>query len=451
MQQTVSLKESARKIFAEALEAVDAGRALKQAVSIEGNLLRVFESSFNLNRFERIVAVSIGKAGPALAQALSDLLGERLKAGVLAGPVSEVHLPRIWQRFAGGHPVPNYESFAAARAAIEMLTPENVASTLVIFLISGGGSAMFELPRQKSVSLIDLRDANHAFVTCGATIAEINVLRKQLSAVKGGSLSAIVPNAAKLTLIVSDTNDCDEESVASGPSLKPARNPVNGLEVNSILDRYSLREKLPAPVLDALEQEREQFRPAAPGSELAYLLLDNEAVTSAAAESARRRGFVVRKVPNLVEGPIEDGCRQLASQLFELRRSIGNSGQTVCLISGGEFSCPVRGDGKGGRNSEATLRCLLELQTATKHVPDHDLKFAVLNAGTDGIDGNSPAAGAVADENTLTRAANLGLDAHDYLARSDSYSFFQQLNDAIISGPTGTNVRDLRLLLARQT
>jgi glycerate 2-kinase len=133
MQQTVSLKETAREIFAEALEAVDAGRALKQAVSIEGNLLRVFESSFDLNRFERIVAVSIGKAGPALARALSDCLGERLKAGVLAGPVSEVQLPRIWQTFVGGHPVPNYESFAAARAAIDMLTPENVASTLVIF------------------------------------------------------------------------------------------------------------------------------------------------------------------------------------------------------------------------------------------------------------------------------------------------------------------------------
>jgi glycerate-2-kinase len=250
-------------------------------------------------------------------------------------------------------------------------------------------------------------------------------------------------------LIVSDTNDGDEDSVASGPSLSRAGNTANRSEINLILDRYKLREKLSASVLRVLEQEREPFPPVNPGNELAYLLLDNEAATSAATESARRRGFVVCTVPDLVEGPIVEGCRQLALQLFELFKSVGNTGQTVCLVSGGEFSCPVRGDGKGGRNSEATLRCLLELQALAKHFGDQGLNLAVLNAGTDGIDGNSPAAGSVGDETTLSRAAQFGLDAHDYLVRSDSYSFFRLVNGAIITGPTGTNVRDLRLLLAR--
>jgi glycerate 2-kinase len=449
MQQIVNLKETAREIFAEALGAVDAGRALKRAVRINGNLLRVFDSSFDLNHFQRVVSVSIGKAGPTLAHALSDILGGRLTAGVLAGPIAEPQLPAVWQTFAGGHPAPNEESFAAAQTAVEMLKREDASSTLVIFLISGGGSAMFELPRDQSISLKDLQATNQALVTCGATIAEINLLRKQLSAVKAGALGALVPNAAKVTLIVSDTNDGDEDSVASGPSLSPVGNTGNRSDISLILDRYKLREKLPASVLSALEKEREPFPPAAPGSELAYLLLDNEAVTSAAVEAAQRRGLVVRLVTNLVEGPIEVGCRRLVSQLLELHKSVGNSGQTVCLVSGGEFSCPVRGDGKGGRNSEATLRCLLELQAQVGDLGAPGLKIAVLNAGTDGIDGNSPAAGAVGDETTFARAAKLGLDLGDYLARSDSYSFFQQLSDAIITGPTGTNVRDLRLLLAR--
>jgi hydroxypyruvate reductase len=450
MQQIVNLKETAREIFAEALGAVDAGRALKRAVRIEGNLLRVFESSFDLNHFQRIVSVSIGKAGPTLAHALSDSLGGRLTAGVLAGPIAETQMPAVWQTFAGGHPAPNEESFAAAQTAVEMLKREDASSTLVIFLISGGGSAMFELPRDQIISLKDLQAANQALVTCGATIAEINLLRKQLSAVKGGALGALVPNAGKVTLIVSDTNDGDEDSVASGPSLSPVGNAAaRRSDISLILDRYKLRERLPASVVSALEKEHGPFPPAAPGSELAYLLLDNEGVTSAAVEAAQRRGLVVRSVPNLVEGPIDVGCRRLVSQLLELHKSVGTSGQTVCLVSGGEFSCPVGGDGKGGRNSEATLRCLLELQAQVGDLGAPGLKLAVLNAGTDGIDGNSPAAGAVGDETTFGRAAKLGLDARDYLVRSDSYSFFQQLNDAIITGPTGTNVRDLRLLLAR--
>src|SRR6266404_3096800 len=380
MQQIVNLKETAREIFAEALEAVDAGRALKRAVRIEGTVLRVFESSFDLNHFQRVVSVSIGKAGPTLAHALSESLGGRLTAGVLAGPIAETQLPAVWQTFAGGHPAPNEESFAAARTAVEMLKREDASSTLVIFLISGGGSAMFELLCDQSISLKDLQAANQALVTCGATIAEINLLRKQLSAVKGGALGALVPNAAKVTLIVSDTNDGDEDSVASGPSLSPVGNADTRADISSILDRYKLREKLPASVLSALEKEREPFPPAAAGSELAYVLLDIEAVTSAAVEAAQRRGLVVRSVPNLVEGPIEVGCRRLVSQLLELHKSVGTSGQTVCLVSGGEFSCPVRGDGKGGRNSEATLRCLLELQAQVGGLSAIGLKIAVLNA-----------------------------------------------------------------------
>ena len=354
-----------------------------------------------------------------MALGLDDVLGDKLTAGVIVS--TSLHHSMHSQSFIGGHPLPNEASLASARAAFELLDRANKERATVLFLISGGGSAMIEWPISDEISLDDLRSANQILVSCGASISEINSVRRAFSAVKGGGLARRAPHAQMFTLIVSDTNPSDEASVASGPTLNPPADAPNAIEV---IEHYHLDEVLPASIMKAVH--RAQRSPAITGS--SQVLLDNQKALDAAAQKARELGYECSTLDHIREQPIEEGCKLLLEHTRD-----------VCTISGGEFSCPVRGDGRGGRNLETTLRCAINLNTSSH--------FVVLSAGTDGIDGNSPAAGAIADETTLERARNLNLDAKQYLARSDSYTFFEQLNDLIVTGPTGTNVRDLRIVL----
>ena len=208
-----------------------------------------------------------------------------------------------------------------------------------------------------------------------------------------------------------------------------------------MIARYSLRSQLPDRILQALETEQISLENESTAVRNHFVLLDNFSALNAAAESARRRGFVAELAEDISDQPIEAGCARLVERLEALRHQ--HPARTVCLISGGEFSCPVRGDGLGGRNSETALRlgCSANLNLAKL---DH---FVALCAGTDGLDGNSPAAGAIVDNTTIERARAIGLDPENFLDRSDAYSFFVALGDVIVTGPTGTNVRDLRILL----
>lgn len=365
-----------------------------------------------------VFAVALGKAATSMALGLEDALGEKLTRGVISAPASAVRLSQKWEIFAGGHPLPNEESLAAAEAAFNLLRRANDVRGFVIFLVSGGGSAMMEWPVSPSISLAELRRANELLIGCGARINEINALRRAFSAIKGGGLTQHSPDARTVTLIVSDTNRDDEASVASGPTLSPADN----VDPFDVIERYRL--DLPKPILESLSK-------SVPGPNPPYrVLLGNWTALDAAHQKALELGFTSTIAGDVGEQPIQEGCDLLFARL--------RHENTDCLISGGEFSCPVRGDGRGGRNLETVLRLAMG---------GFEDRFVALSAGTDGIDGNSPAAGAVADETTITRARNLGLEPHDFLARSDSYSFFEKLNDLIVTGPTGTNVRDLRILI----
>lgn len=354
-----------------------------------------------------------------MALGLDDALGDKLSAGVIVS--SSLHHSTCWQSFIGGHPLPNESSLASARAAIALLDRANNEQGTVIFLISGGGSAMIEWPISDDISLDDLRSANQTLVSCGASISEINSVRRAFSAVKGGGLARRAPYARMFTLIVSDTNPGDEASVASGPTLNPRADTPNAIEV---VEHYHLETVLPNSIMKAVRAPHSQE----PITGSSQVLLDNQTALDAAAQKARELGYTCTTLNQINEQPIEEGCELLLKSIRD-----------GCTISGGEFSCPVRGDGRGGRNLETTLRCAINLNTSSHLV--------ILSAGTDGIDGNSTAAGAIADETTLQRARNLNLDPTQYLARSDSYTFFEQLNDLIITGPTGTNVRDLRIVL----
>jgi hydroxypyruvate reductase len=447
------LPGAAREIFDEALAAVDARRAVLDAVGFDGPTLRVGGARFGLRGAgSPVYSVALGKAAAAMASALDERLGHRLVGGVLSAPPSDLKLSERWRVYAGGHPLPNGESFEAARAAFELLRAADEAGALVVFLVSGGGSAMMELPRDPRLTLEDLREANRVLVTCGALIEEVNAVRRALSAVKGGGLAARAPRAAQTTLVVSDVAAGRAYDVASGPTLEA---PPDAAHVNEIVARYGLALKLPAPILQALEESGARGTAQAPtvARGTFQVLLDNESACEAAVGAARARGFAVEFARDIVEQHVEEGTTLLVSRLLSLyAREAAAGARGVCLISGGEFSCPVRGRGAGGRSAETALRVALEFE---KVLAGRDARSGVvpkrlvaLCAGTDGVDGNSPAAGALADETTVARARARGLDAWRHLDESDAYTLFNQTGDAVNTGPTGTNVRDVRLLLA---
>lgn len=449
MPNLTQLRLAARGIFDETMRALDAGAAVARAIRLDGSQLSICGTTVDIaNR--KVYSIGIGKAAFLMAYALEQVLGDSLTAGVISGPapqesseMSERKLNNRWREFEGGHPLPNENSLLAATAAFDLLQRANEERALIIFLISGGGSAMLEWPIANEITLGTLRAVNTALINCGASITEVNAVRRTFSAVKGGRLAARAPECDQLTLIVSDVPKGEERNVASGPTLIPTSDAPKALDV---IDRYHLRWKLPEAVLRAIESDSRS-----PESESEYLrkhfiLLDNQNALDAAAEAATRRGFNTEIAGEISDQPIEEGCRNLLSRLKTLRdrASTEQSSETRsgCLISGGEFACPVRGEGLGGRNLETALRL------GTNQSLSHSAEFVALCAGTDGIDGNSPAAGAIVDHTTCERAQAIGLHPSAFIDRSDAYSFFVALGDAIATGVTGTNVRDIRILLA---
>lgn len=461
MARALNLKEQARSIFSEALRAVDAGAAVRNAVKLtDSSRLTVVDEVYELTqRRPRVYAVALGKAAYPMALALDGVLGDKLIGGVVSGVLPEAsgggephdgrgNLSGRWSVFAGGHPLPNEVSLAAARSCFDLLRSANDKRALIVFLISGGGSAMVEAPRDDAITLADLRETNRVLVSCGATIAEVNTVRRAFSLVKGGGLAASAPRAEQITLIVSDTEPGDEASVASGPTIEMTSTISD--DVDSIIDRYKLSSRLPDSVLRLIREEPSPMVGRTPEVlRRHHVLLDNRSVVEAAAASANARGFAVEVAPDLTQQHVASGCAELMRRTTELRGRVSKD-RAVCLISGGEFACPVRGEGTGGRNAETALRMALMLDGTgydKRDEPDHP-RFIFLSAGTDGIDGNSPAAGAICDDATIARAQASGLSAQRYLDDSDAYTFFHLLGDAIITRPTGTNVRDLRIMIA---
>jgi glycerate 2-kinase len=448
LSRVLDIREAARGIFLDALGAADARRAVLAAVRTEGRGLRVFDEQFvPCGPRAKIYSVALGKAATAMASALEERLGDSLARGVLSAPKSDFKLSERWRVYEGGHPLPNSASVEAARAAFELLDEADASSAPVVFLVSGGGSAMMELPRDARVTLEELREANRVLVNCGASIDEVNAVRRALSAVKGGGLSLRAPRSAQLTLVVSDVRRGREQDVASGPTLAP---PGDAPDAREVVARYGLASKLPHSVNRLVEEHTATRMRAGEASRSRYVLLDNDGACDAAAESARGRGFAVEFAGDIGDQQIDEGAALLVSRLFKLYEREGASGRGVCLVSGGEFACPVRGAGSGGRSSETALRCAFEIEKALREQTGGPTprRVVALCAGTDGVDGNSPAAGAVACEATLRRARERGLDAAKSLEESDAYNFFERLGDAVHTGPTGTNVRDLRILLA---
>jgi glycerate 2-kinase len=436
------LKAAARRIFQQTLAAIDIHTAIARRLERDGSRIctgaggRV--SEIDLRDFREVVVIALGKASIAMAEGFQAVLAPDFKVeGILVSPTAPAHPWIGWKNFVGGHPLPTEESFAAGRAILERLARCDERS-LVVFLISGGGSSMVEAPLDAETGLEDFRALHSALVTCGAPIEEINVVRKHLSATKGGRLAAAAPRSMKLTFAVSDVPSGQESALASGPTLP---DPSTIADAERVVNERGLLAKLPVAVQNIFSQRRlvETPKENDPAFERAVfnVLLSEHDLVHRAHYCCEAQGIVCM-ADEMTDGwPLAKAADELLAQLAALQAE--HPGKRVAILSGGELSCPVTGDGIGGRNSAFVLTCVPKI--AGK-------KVVVLSAGTDGIDGNSPAAGAVADGESLARAELVDMIWEGHLERSDAYNFFAKLEDAIVTGPTGNNLRDLRVLIS---
>jgi glycerate 2-kinase len=429
------IRETARKIFLNALAEASIANGFARQVHCERGVLRVCEDLYDLQAYSRVVVISIGKAGHTMVEALAQQMGESALEGIVASSIEPSSQVRGVRYFRGGHPTPNAESIQAAKAILKLLDAQNAAS-LVIFMMSGGGSSIVEKAIDDEISLDDLIATYRVLVHSGAPIAEINAIRKHLSAVKGGRLARTAFPAQQVSLLVSDVPDNTPDALASGPTM-PDSTSVE--DCYRIAEKHGLLPQLPHSTRELFERHALEETPKSDDQAFHrsrwWPVLSNETAVEQARVAAESAGFAVHVDNSCDDWDYERAAEYLLKRLREMR----NESERVCLISGGEVTVKVTNGGVGGRNQQFALTC------ATKIAGEN---ITVLSAGTDGVDGNSPAAGAVVDGSTVERAQARGLDVRTSLEKFDAYPFFRALGETIETGPTGNNLRDLRILLA---
>ena len=428
------MKRLARHIFDHALREATISAAFERHVTCDRDVLRVCEDLYDLHSCSRVFVVSIGKAAHSMLAALHEQTGERFE-GIVASPVAPEFHVRGFRYFLGGHPFPNADSLRAGEAILKSLNALN-ESSLVIFLISGGGSACVAKPADDEISLDDLIQTYRALVLSGANISEINAIRKHLSAVKGGRLAQAAYPAQQVSILVSDVPDNSLDALSSGPTMPDS---TTVADCHALAAQYNLLQQFPSSVRElfdrhALDETPKSDDPAFIRARW-WKVLSNSELLNLAKHEVERQGFTTFIDNSCDDWDYSKAADYLLHRLRELRRQ----NDRVCLLSGGEVTVRVTNDGIGGRNQQFALYCAAKIAGEN---------ITVLSAGSDGIDGNSPAAGAVADGTTFERAKARGLDLKAHLERFDSHSLFEALGDVIATGPTGNNLRDLRILLA---
>ncbi len=435
------LRKHALTILRAALKAADPIEAVRRHLSADGRTLVAGGRRYRLGDFRSIYVIGAGKASAAMAAAVERLLGRRVRGGVVN--VKYGHLARVRRIELNecGHPFPDSNGVRGAARIVEIARQAG-EEDLVICVISGGASALMALPAAP-ITLEEKQTVTKLLLASGASIHEINAVRKHISAVKGGQLARLAAPAGVLALLLSDVIGDDLDVIGSGPTA-PDRSSF--ADAKRVLDEYSVWEAVPAAVRERILSGLRGEIPETPkpGDEVFsrtqnLVIGSNRLAVDAAAQAARRLGYHTLVLSTLIEGETRDVARMHAAIAREIIASGRPLTPSACLISGGETTVTLRGDGLGGRNQEFALAAAIDLASC-QHV-------VVLSAGTDGTDGPTDAAGAMADGATVARAAALGLDARRFLANNDSYHFFQPLGDLLVTGPTGTNVMDVRLIL----
>jgi glycerate 2-kinase len=437
---TAALREQARAVFAAALEAADPVKAVLAHLRVEGGVLHAGRSRYRLDSFENVWVVGAGKASAAMASAVERLLGDRIRGGLINTKYG--HLARLERVELNecGHPVPDAAGERGAERIAEIARGAGPRD-LLIALISGGASALLPLAAPP-VTLAEKQAVTGLLLASGAAIGEINAVRKHLSAIKGGLLARMAQPAAVLALLLSDVIGDRLDVIGSGPA---APDPSTFGDAREVLERYGIWAEAPAAVRERIEcgaaggiAETPKPGDAAFRKTQNLVVGSNRLAVDAAARKARELGLRPLVLSTSIEGETRDVARVHAA----IAREVVESGRPVsapaCIISGGETTVKLRGKGLGGRNQEFALAAALDIAGLENVV--------VLSAGTDGTDGPTDAAGALADGETFPRAAALGLDARRYLDDNDSYRFFAALGDLVKTGPTNTNVMDIRVV-----
>ncbi len=429
------MRGRAREMFEYALAECSIPRAFSKQVLYDCGQLSLGSDAYALGAFSQTLVVSIGKAGHTMAEALANAVGNRF-TGIIACPnAPPAQLPGF-RYFRGGHPLPNEESLGAGDAILRLLSAPS-PQTLVIYLISGGASAIAEKPISAGISLADVVETYKALVLSGAPIAEINTIRKHLSALKGGRLARVAAPSYQASVLVSDVPEGALDALASGPTMPDT---TTVADCYAIAERYQLLQNFPARVRALFERRQLEETPKQNDPVFEHsrytTVLSNATAVNAAVERAVLGGFAVEVDNRCDDWDYQRAADHLLGRLRELRRGVSRA----CLISGGEVTVKVGAKaGIGGRNQQFALYCAQKIAGEN---------ITVLSAGTDGIDGNSDAAGAVVDGSTAERAQQRGLDIAAALTQFNAYPLLDAIGDRIMTGPTGNNVRDLRILTA---
>ena len=443
--QVEGMRQHAEEIFRAALKAVDPIEAVLRFIKTADDVLHVGKRQFQLKDYDRILVVGAGKAGAPMARALEDLLGDCISDGVIV--VKEGHgLPLQHVRIhEAGHPVPDERGIRGAEDILSLVSTAGERD-LVLCVISGGGSALLVAPAE-GVTLEDKQEVTRLLLACGADIHEINTVRKHLSRAKGGWLARFAHPATVVTLILSDVIGDDLNVIGSGPTVP---DPSTYADAEGVFKKYDIWDHVPSSVKDRFQAGLKGDIQDTPKADdvvfqrcYAELVGTNIQALIAASKEAERQGYR----PLILSSTVEGEAREVVKVLTAIAKEVRNSGNPfpppACILCGGETTVTLQGDGKGGRNQEFAL--------ASAPLIDGMGDVVVLSGGTDGTDGPTDAAGAIADGTTVKRARAKGLDPLTYLRRSDSYHFLQALGDLIITGPTRTNVMDVYMVLVGRT
>ncbi len=438
---TSQSKENALEIFKEALEAVNPRKCVLEHVSLKGSSLCVEGKEYDLTRYRSIFVLAFGKAAPSMTKALEEVLDERITDGIVVSNARpEFSFSKV-RFYLSSHPIPDERSLNAAREAMKLLE-EAKEGDLVIFLISGGGSALLAMPSQ-GISIEDKRKVTEMLLKAGVDTYGLNVVRKHLSQIKGGGLLKKALPAEVITLILSDVAGDRLDAIASGPTVP---DPTTFEEAWRVIEKLRLEHKIPPQVVIHLEEGREGKVPETLKREelksdlVQTVIIGNNLKSLVAAERrARELGYNTILLSSQIQGESREVAKVIAAIALDIERSDIPVKKPTCLIFGGETTVTVTGEGRGGRNTETSLAFSMEIM-------GHE-QILGLFCGTDGIDGPTDAAGAISDGTTRLRARKIKLSAREALSQNDSYTFFERLGDLIKTGPTGTNVMDIGVVL----
>ena len=435
------MRSNAVKIFQKGLQAVEPGSAIKRSCKRKNDHLVIGNKKYNLSKIKNIFVTGAGKATAPMAAAIEDIIGENITHGIINvkyGHTANLNSIRLIE---AGHPVPDKNGMKGADEILNLAAGAK-KNDLVLCLISGGGSALLVLPAE-GITLKDKQDTIKILLSCGATIHEINTIRKHISKIKGGRLAKAAYPARMLSLILSDVVGDDLDVIASGPSVP---DPSTFEESLKIFKKYKITKNIPKAVVSHMKKGASGKVPETPkeGNRIfknTYNLViagNMEAITAARQES-NKMGYNTLVLSSMIEGETRDVAKVHTAIAKEILRTGIPIPPPACILSGGETTVNITGSGLGGRNQEFVLAAAIDIAERKNIV--------VLSGGTDGGDGPTDAAGAMADTNTLKRAESMGLNPLNFLLNNDSYHFFKRLYDLLITGPTNTNVMDLRIIL----